>query len=432
MLERGITRRAVTNIPCLESASTYISKGKEYIKVFDRLPDVLVDFNEDTWDFSDCFTYGNNNESKLHFRPVPEAIRMELKLFAANKIDTGTRVRTTGSYVRYIAKILLIALEDRGINTIAALDAQDIVSALEKAFPKRYNIRRRALSNILDFLLFLDTQLDIVLTMDLKRLEVFFIQISDALSGYKKVKHSTEISPGKMDEIIDGLDAAMRDSHVRIETRMAAGMVLLDTQTGIRPSELTAMETDCLKQIEDEEGNIHDAIEYNCLKAALPGEEVIKQMTICTPLAKSTIEYLLELRKKFPHYMNSKFLYLDNTKSSRQGKAARPVNIYKKYISLCTSYLYDIFSRPILGIEQRNVKIRRDGKPTKEIPAYIPNLYCYRVTFACRLFAQGFPVEYINAIMSHMPDSTSDDAYILNTRLPRQIVNEIGRLFKNV
>lgn len=436
MLERGIIRRVVDNIPYVDSACTYVAKGDEYVRVFDHLPAVKIDFEDDTWDFSDCFTYGGYTNAKIYFSEIPEGVRLEIKLFALERLDGDRRVKTVQSYVDDLGRILRRAMEDGDTPTLRSLRSRDIINAVEKRYPDDPESQKRLLARLNLFLTFVSVQLDVMLTLNLAEIRIRHIQLKDMLFGYHRVKHSTEISPEKMDEIVTGLDGAMRNTHLRIGTRMAAGIILLQTQTGLRTEEMTALEVDCLKEIECEYGVIRKYIEYNCLKAAMPGQEVIKQKTICTPLAEKTIRYLLELRKKFPHHKYNPFLYLESTICSRNGKAGSLNNLRYNYKRLCYSHLIHIFSKPILGIEQRVYKLDHyygnGEKRVDHVAAHIPNPYCYRVTFACRLLAQGFDSDFINAIMSHTPWSSVDDAYIQNTRLPKAVMDEIGRLFGNI
>lgn len=173
---------------------------------------------------------------------------------------------------------------------------------------------------------------------------------------------------------------------------------------------------------------------YNCMKCSTADCEVRKVKTICTPLAKETILYLLELRKKVKGHEKSPFiLVVQGSKHCQNGHVYPVEYLRNNYRKMCATHLYGIFAKPIPGIPEKNVvfpaKVNGLYTGSKVIKAYIPNFYCYRVTFACRLFAAGMDVDYINAILSHTPGSNVDGAYIRNTKMPRVLIDEISNYF---
>lgn len=434
MFNCGIIRRFVDNLPLYSTASTVETRGKEYRPVFDHLPETKKDYRNRVIDFNDCFQYCS--KTKLSFNCVPDDALDLVKCFALDQIDQGARVRTLSKTVDKVGAVLRQAEKASG-RGLLSLSTADILDATAAVCPTSKILEREALSYMKRVLAFARAEMNIILPVDAVAIERRLIALTDAVRGLAKAKHSQELAPRLMDEIITGLYVTMHNRKLRTSVRMTAAITLLQTQLGLRTEELPALETNCLVKVDNYDGTFSDMVVYNCMKSSTSASEVLKVKTICTPLARETILYMLQLRKKVRGHENSPFLFVEqSSRHSGLGYVYPVENLRARYKRLCASHLLHIFCKPIPGIPEKSIvftkKVKGEYRGTKVIRAYVPNMYCYRVTFACRLFAAGLDVDYINSIMSHTPGSNVDDAYIRNTQIPRVLLDEISEYFKDI
>lgn len=221
-------------------------------------------------------------------------------------------------------------------------------------------------------------------------------------------RHHPTIPEEYFEGILKVSDAVMRDERQPFNMRMTAGAVLIESQLGLRISEIPALKTDLLRICHCEDGKDRPYIVYNCIKKARARVETIEQMTICTPLLEKTIKYYLELRAKGKYAGSTDFLYiLDDSKSrGKRFNGVFPVHLTSFdsfYETFCRKYLTEYNQKEWKGLTSK----KHYGK------SYVyPTVHSFRVHFAEALYAQEFPLDFINCIMSHTPNSEVEDAYI--------------------
>ena len=95
--------------------------------------------------------------------------------------------------------------------------------------------------NVAEFIDFMNDKTNIRLAVDVERLEHNRIFLCDILSGYDGEKGSPMITEEQLDALIGGINRTMRDPGINPSDRMTAGICLLNTQLGLRNSEIPAM-----------------------------------------------------------------------------------------------------------------------------------------------------------------------------------------------
>jgi integrase len=191
---------------------------------------------------------------------------------------------------------------------------------------------------------------------------------------------------------------------------MTAGIVLMNTQLGLRCLEILALEKDCIHEYNCGDGLRRYFTTYNCIKGARADVEVIQVKSICTPLLLETWSYMTELRKQSPYSEQSRFLYtLDIVQKSNKASELPPVNrdtFVRQYKMFFGTYLKSEIEQDWKGIDRVKLPIRTDRNHYS-----IPTIHNFRVHFATSLYAQDFPLDLIESIMSHTPQSNSFDSY---------------------
>lgn len=417
MFNYGIIRRIVGNIPAFCGYEKRITSGQEYKTVVEKLPETRIDFLSDRMDFSECFTFSRGARVIIDWHCVPQDARYLVKMFNLDNMDKGNKITTEKTKARMLGNIIRVAEENNPRHEFQYLNERDIIFAVESLWKDSMDCMKMGYAYVERFIDFVRKENLVNPRIDLREIRTKRIQTEDLLPGRKQRRHSPVIPEKMFQAFLDGFYRVMTDKTVNINDRMTAGMCLLNTQLGLRISEIPALEVDCLKYYVNDRGEKDFYIVYNTIKPASADIEVFKTKTICTPLAKSTIEYLLNLRKRIPGSGKYPYLYCLDGKNCRIGRIYDKDAFMKRYKRLCALYLYDIVSRDWDDIKRVSVRdelrrVKPENQEQFKKPLSIPGIHSFRSTFASKLYLQGFDVDYINAIMSHTPQSDSSDAYV--------------------
>lgn len=417
MFNFGVIRRIVDNIPVFYGAEKRITSGQEYKAVVEKLPETRIDYLSDRMDFSNCFTYIRGSRVIIDWHCVPYDARHFVKLFNLDNMDKGNKITTEKTKARMLGNIIRLAEENSRRHEFQFLNEKNIIFAIETLWKNSFDCKKMAYIFVEKFLVFIRKEKLANPRINLKEIHTKRIQVEDMLPNAKNRRHSPIIPNEMFHALLNGFYRIMKDESIKINERMTAGMCALNTQIGLRISEIPALEVDCLNYYVDDDGQKNYYIVYNSIKPASADIEVIRTKTICTPLAKEIIEYLLKLRNRIPGSDKYRFLYCLNGKSCQTGRIYDKDFFMKRYKRLCALRLYDIVSKDWEDIKR--VSVREEVKRVKaeemakyNIPLSIPGIHSYRSTFASMLYMQGFDIDYINAIMSHTPQSDSSEAYV--------------------
>ena len=345
----------------------------------------LVDYRSDEWDFKEGFKYQRRSNLKIRFDRADEEFRIHLKDYAVMLLDSYEwKVSTVSSVIAMMSSILNHAVNDSAYGMFILLDTEDIISSVE-AVISHSGSRRSAYSHIMRFIEFIRSSHSIFLPVDLDVISKRMTILSDIYRSRRQHNHHKRIPDAFYDSILQTADRVMRDDSQPFNMRMTAGIVLMNTQLGLRCLEILALEKDCIHEYNCGDGLRRYFTTYNCIKGARADVEVIQVKSICTPLLLETWSYMTELRKQSP-YSEQSF-----------------VRQYKMFFG---TYLKSEIEQDWKGIERVKLPIRTDRNLYS-----IPTIHNFRVHFATSLYAQDFPLDLIESIMSHTPQSNSFDSY---------------------
>lgn len=423
MFDYGLVRNLISNIPVFPGDIPVFSKKEETKRVVDCIPETLCDYRQDRMDFSAYFTILRGCRKVLDWTKVPEDARELVKCFSLDQLDEGSKIQTEAAKILTIRKIIAKAEELCRSHSFFGLDTDCIIKAIETIWAKSFTMQKIAFADMVNFFDFIRDKTNVRLAINVEKLDHHRQFLSDILSGYDGEKGSPLIPDEMLDELITGFDDLMRNPDIPINHRMTAGIMLLDTQIGLRNSEIPAIDIDCLHSIEGADGVIDHYIVYNCIKSARAGTEVVKVKTICTDIAKETIEYLLELRKTIPGWENNNFLYIQDHPDTAKGYVANCDTFRNRYKYIMAKYLRPIVEKSWTNIRRISVyKVLKHEKNIEYAKALlsIPGIHSFRVTFASKLYLAHADPDYINAILSHSPMSECNDSYIPSARPTRE------------
>lgn len=392
----GIAKKLVSGIPTSMVCPNVIPLRRDILKVVEIVPvGPVAAFVSDVWDFTPCF---KNVCSDLHIldftRSIPEA-RPYLKFYALHLMDRHPlKIRTIkGILSTLITQINNITNESMDKDFVV-LTAKDIIQYFKDEEEEYIGCSLRTLSGYFNqvcrFFEFLDSE-HIKHLVNLKDLAIER-KVLSSKAKHIVTNHYPDI-PQELWEIIKSrLDIVMRDDNLPIQDRLTAGIILMDTQLGLRRSELPILKVGMIEEVETSKGPMRCAV-YRSLKASRSLVEPKVVRTICTPLLEQTYHYYLKLRRRIKESSLTDNLYvLPGVNTYPIRRADLGLN-YKR-----------VMARYVLETRQRwkgidPVSVRGIGH--NEELFYIPSLHSYRVHVASTYALRGYPYVYIEYMLSH-------------------------------
>ena len=401
-LVSGVARKLIKDVPEGLGGKGIVVSPDSLMKVIEVLPGTgrKIMFMDDVWDFSPMFKLLSTGNHVLDFRLVPLEMKDAFKEYACILLDRGFKVRCVHNKLFDINRALHLAMMQTGEDDARLLSEIDLFSALDGI---GISYMRQIIGALCDFYRMMSHR-GYQHVVDISVFPELLVKVSD-MAKYVKHEHYGNIPDVFFDAIIRMYDRVMRDERIPFDDRMAAGVLLVNSQLGLRVSEVSILRKDCLHWVACDDGVRRPYIIYQSLKAARGRNEAVNVETLCTDIALQTLEYLIPLREKGSRSGANDFLFrLEETSvRGREDMPHRSERLNDFNIKLFRRYLPES-KMPWKGLKRRRFK-HDDCFYT------IPSIHNFRVHFAVTLFEQGVQYSYIESMMSHSPESDSGNPY---------------------
>ena len=405
MLLNGVARALIKNIPMEMGGIEIIPCKADFLGLTDFPPADLscwfCDFNDDTWDARKAFRMQWRSENIIRFGQCDERAKYAVKCFVAKCLDNKIKFSTMHSNTRYLIRVINDALQRCPEGKMVLVTADNILDSMRGCFKDIYS-QLYSMQVVKKFVQFVREEMYGFPLVDMVKLNHEILLLSDIASLHHNQKHYQPIPEELFNGLMTMFYDVMHDEDAPLNDRLTSGIMLIDTQLGIRKSEICALETDFLGYHFCDTGVNEPFITYNCIKASRGDLEVVPIQTWCTALCEQTAKEYLELRQRCIYANETDFLYvLDPRNSPRDGTfPVSPQTLATLYSRLCAKYAMDIISRDWKGVNRVNVMgAGYMGKFS------IPPIHCYRTTVASMAAVQGLPYDYIECALSHDPNS---------------------------
>lgn len=409
MLRHGVARMLIDKIPLWMGGIEIVPSKQDYKRIIDlQHVSCLVNFNDDRWDFREGFRMHHRSQNIIHFSSCHEDAKKQIKGYAVKCIDEGTKISTLHTTIRILIQVINAAIDNSQRKMLLFLTTGDIITGIDETQRGLFE-QQTAYRQIIRFIEYLAKEEKIKLCIDLKTLKKNYKYISDRLNTKHQRQSYPDIPEELFDELITMFNRVMRDKNAPLNDSLVAGIMLINSQLGLRKSEICALETDFYNTHYCDDGIERPYIVYNCIKAAKGDVESIPFRTICTDLCKETIKYYMTLREKCIYANETDFLFIQDPVPSRKRNGQFPIStelIDVYYKALCTRYIPEIIKKDWKGIR----KIKAKWIHSDEYVS-IPSIHSFRVHFASSLYKAGFPLDYIECAMSHSPNSNFNECY---------------------
>lgn len=381
----------------------------------------VLDYESDIWDFSQ-YTLISTNHTSLHFENVCENFKGLLKDHILLLILRGN-IKLTSIYDEY-AKLrpFLNFIYSKGVLEIVNIDESDISSFLSSlnVSSRTYIKYQHAIKN---FLMLYDCE---------NKTETLSPGIEKLCERMEFRKLKAEIISNRRSAIPDTyfnklvqlLIERMEDSDEYDMIRAYCAMLLIDSQTGLRVSELSLLEANSVETMLIDDVN-YRMIHYKIVKTAKGNTGYTEHITYINDLAYKGYKFLMDFFEENRKERNSNLLFC-----SKRGKLPIDTSMFVKYLrKLCveyadvvgstdSSYSDDLEGKTSLDSyikEYRNKTIAFNAKENnknlnlpKDTIFYYPLVHQFRNTVVDRLIRAGVKLEFIRRYMGHLSQEMTD------------------------
>lgn len=373
-----------------------------------------LDYESNCWDFSQ-YTLLTNAHDRLHFESCVEIFRDDLKDYVLLRIlSSNIKISTLYSEL-VILRQFFNYLAGTGLYRIDGIDDSDVekyfisldISAI--TFLKHQSV-------IKEFLKLYDAEHETeVLTPGIE--ELCKRMDPSKLKAIVKAARRKSIPDDFYNKLLSKLIHIMHDENELSKKRGLAAMLVIDSQTGLRASELSLLEANSIEEV-DIDGKIAKMIKYKIVKSVRGGNnEYINAITYINDISFEAYKVATEVFSENRKNRNTNYLCCFS-------EAKLPVDT-KTYLNfmkeVCIKYNRELGSTDeklketlsgkmskssfILDIARNNKELQdtvNDFPDNQEF--YYPLVHQYRNTVVVGLLRRGVKLEFVRRYMGHLSE----------------------------
>ena len=408
MLKNGIAQQLISGLPSFLGDKGVVPTRTEMLRVV-QIPTIehIINFDSDIWDARKGFTMSKSYLNKVNFTNCHPDAKTLVKGFAAQELDDGKKFSTLHGTIPLLIRTINAAIEENGDGHLLFISTKDVLEGMNRIFKTSKYDKLYAFPLISRFLAFSASTIGIRFNVNEKELKWAQTAFYNEIKGYRSHKPIPDIPDEYFDIIINRCDEVMRDETLPLNDRLIAGMILIDSQLGLRISEVVALEVDCRDMWPCSDGVIRPYIVYNSIKASKGDVESLPVKTFCNPICDEALAYYLELRQRCVYADKTDFLYIRDPHPSCHSNGEFPISpssFNEQYQRFFGRYLREEARKDWGDITRIQTNIRGD----KELLS-IPSIHSFRKHFFSFLVKAGLPMDYVDAAASHTP---SEDLWV--------------------
>lgn len=417
MLKNGIAHQLINGIPSFLGEKGIEPTRTEMLRVV-QIPTIsgIINFDSDVWDARKAFTKTRSYMNVIHFKNCHPETKDLIKGFAAQELDDGKKVSTLHGTIPILSRTINAAIEASGRCHFLFISTKDILDGMDRIFSTSDFDKLAAFPLVNRFLEFARTTAGIRLNVDEKEIRQARTAFYNQIKGYRKHKPIPDIPDEYFDLIINKCDEVMRDETLPLNDRLIAGIVLIDSQLGLRISEVVALEVDCRDMWPCNDGVVRPYIVYNSIKASRGDVESLPVKTFCNAICDEALEYYIELRKQSVYANETDFLYIQDPRYISLKNNEFPISpntFNEQYQRFFGRYLREEARKNWGDITRIHTGIRGDDETL-----CIPSIHSFRKHFCSALAKAGIHWDYIDAAISHTPYEDLWDSYGVGVKPP--------------
>ncbi len=368
-------------------------------------------FNDDLWDFS-TFTNLNVHISDMifNFLLVEEEFRIEMKKYVLIKIlENKVKIITINRHFRSL-KVYFNFLKSNNIYNINDVTVNVLKKFIASRSSNSFMTIRRYKSDIKNFYNYFAANYHDVLTIEMT--QVLEFRNINAYYSIKEQNKTPNIPDKYFDKLISVLINVMDDFSEPMHIRSCACIIILMSQTGLRISEVLALEINALMTKQISKNRESNYLNYKTWKREKGENRYSIERTFINKLAKKAYVLLAELHSERRNQLNLLYLYIGTQKLQKPDAYPIDARRFNRIQKIFFSYLDKYIPTLDLPTQEKsslntvkigttfNNSIIKYGKPAKTIT--FPSTIQYRVHVCTELYNKGVPLKYIQKFMGHL------------------------------
>ena len=400
MIENLLTDNYVKNIPWEKtSKKCFMDDNNKYEEAFKSVleyvpnSDNKITYSENVWDFNDYYKDINSKDYIIYFNKASEDYRDYLKMFVIYKITQKSKVSTIQTRIFcFISIISAIKNEqDKPFSLITTDDIKNEIESRNIISSTKHNLYVAAYL-IYEFIF---KNYELSLPVDINEL-----QKKSAEDRAISKKESTKIPNIPEDYysiILTKAIETLDNEKASYNRRMTAGLIIIETQTGLRTQDLLGLKVSDLHEKKLPVSNVMcNYLHFQTRKPSKAHSDMLEFDIYASQLCADAFNKMSILRQKCA-YRNEPYLYiLDSGKNTSNKYPIETNRLRIEYRKFFLEELKDLTCEKWKGITP--VKHVQGGKTYN---LNIPEIRQYRVHLATALYNNGVSLNYIKKYLGH-------------------------------
>lgn len=373
-----------------------------------------LDYESNCWDFSQ-YTLLTNAHDRFHFESCVEIFRDDLKDYVLLRIlSSNIKISTLYSEL-VILRHFFNYLAGTGLYRIDGIDDSDVekyfisLDISATTFVKRQSV-------IKEFLKLYDAEHKTeVLTPGIE--ELCKRMDPSKFKAIVKAARRKSIPDDFYNKLLSKLIHIMHDENELSKKRGLAAMLVIDSQTGLRASELSLLEANSIEEV-DIDGKIAKMIKYKIVKSVRGGNnEYINAITYINDISFEAYKVATEVFSESQKNRNTNYLCC-----FPEAKLPVYTESYINFMKeVCIKYNKELGSTneklkgTLSGEMSKSSFILDIARNNKELQAtvndfpdnqvfYYPLVHQYRNTVVVGLLRRGVKLEFVRRYMGHLSE----------------------------
>lgn len=403
MIENLLTDNYVKNIPWEKtSKKCFMDDNNKYEEAFKSVleyvpnSDNKITYSENVWDFNDYYKDINSKDYIIYFNKVSEDYRDYLKMFVIYKITQKSKVSTIKTRIFCFISIIS-AIKNEQNKPFSLITTDDIKNEIESRniiSSTKHNLYVAAYL-IYEFII---KNYELSLPVDINEL-----QKKSAEDRAISKKESTKIPNIPEDYysiILTKAIETLDNENASYNRRMTAGLIIIETQTGLRTQDLLGLKVSDLHEKKLPVSDVMcNYLHFQTRKPSKAHSDMLEFDIYASQLCADAFNKMSILRKKCV-YKNEPYLYvLDSSKNSTNKYPIETNRLRIEYRKFFLEELKNLTCEKWEGITP--VNHIQGGKTYK---LNIPEIRQYRVHLATALYNNGVSLNYIKKYLGHLSE----------------------------
>lgn len=403
MIENLLTDNYVKNIPWEKtSKKCFMDDNNKYEEAFKSVleyvpnSDNKITYSENVWDFNDYYKDINSKDYIIYFNKVSEDYRDYLKMFVIYKITQKSKVSTIKTRIFCFISIIS-AIKNEQNKPFSLITTDDIKNEIESRniiSSTKHNLYVAAYL-IYEFII---KNYELSLPVDINELQKKSAE-DRAISKNESTK-IPNIPEDYYSIILTKAIETLDNEKASYNRRMTAGLIIIETQTGLRTQDLLGLKVSDLHEKKLPVSDVMcNYLHFQTRKPSKAHSDMLEFDIYASQLCADAFNKMSILRKKCV-YKNEPYLYvLDSSKNSTNKYPIETNRLRIEYRKFFLEELKNLTCEKWEGITP--VNHIQGGKTYK---LNIPEIRQYRVHLATALYNNGVSLNYIKKYLGHLSE----------------------------